>query len=213
MNFKLSKYIIKTDQFKEQGDQNEYAVLFSCRKKMGIKMNIHLINILNQNLFNKLPDHIFSMLMHYEIIIPDDENEELHLYKTRRLLFDSSHDYEKQEPEETVSDLESFLKKENAYLRNKILKKEFVDQVCNNLEFSFIFSENGNISVMSIDDPELYRTPITNKKKLNSLSCGHNLSYFLPIAEYNSINFSTEQLKSIIENFKLKLMLKYKIEA
>lgn len=213
MNFKLSKYIIKTDQFKEQGDQNEYAVLFSCRKKMGIKMNIHLINILNQNLFNKLPDHIFSMLMHYEIIIPDDENEELHLYKTRKLLFDRSHDYEKQEPQETVSDLESFLKKENTKLRNKILKKEFVDLIYNNLEFSFIFSDNGNISVIPIDDPELYKNPVINKKKLYSLSSGRNLSYFLPIVEYNSTNFSPEQLKSILENFKLKLMLKYKIEV
>ncbi len=214
MEFKLSKYIILSDSFVENDDQKESKIIFSCRKKMGIKIHAGLSELLKRGDFSILPDNIFSMLMHYEIIIPKEENEELYLLNLNRILYQN---YE--ENEDKNYDLNNVKGTLSEYLmKEKSKLKEFMD---NGEEFDFL-DNNEKMYLVYVSDNENLFLP------LNDVSVQNNYTYYseviernidtqaflLPIDEYKMFGkIDKQNLEQIIENFKLKLLLKYKINA
>lgn len=214
MEFKLSKYIILSDIFKEEDDDKKaYRILFSSRKKMGIKVHAGLVEILNRQLFDKLPDNIFSMLMHYEIIIPEKENEEHYLLDVRRLLINHDNDSSNGNQNLPHHDIKltDFLKKENSKLLNLIddgISYDFLEEDYNT---SLILIQEDEIDFIPIDDSETYNNYDFYKDKIEKGSSG---TFLLPIDQYKTLGKITkENLDLIIENFKLMLLLKYKINT
>lgn len=216
MNFKLSKYIILSDIFKEENDDKKaYRILFSCRKKMGIKVHIVLVDMLKKAMFDKLPDNTFSLLMHYEIIIPEEENEELYNIKMRKALYyQECTDYntpyftEKQQK----GSLYEFLEKENSKLKQLIDDGVSYDFLSEDYKASFLFVNENRVESIAIDTPETYRNYNFNVKKIKNLS--QEKSFLLPVEKYEVLGkIENKDLVKIIENFKLMLLLKYKINT
>lgn len=212
MEFKLSKYIIVSDIFQEGDDDKKISrVLFSCRKKMGIKVHAGLIEILNKGLFDKLPDNIFSMLMHYEIIIPKEENEELFLLNLKRLLINENEGSNSVENMEQ-NNLSDFLHKENSKLLRLINDGTSYDFLEDDNKMSLIYIQSDYIDSISIDEASILPNYDFYKEKIQT-----NIglpSFLLPIDKYREQGKVTkEDLHLIIENFKLMLLLKYKINA
>lgn len=212
MEFKLSKYIIVSDIFQEGDDDKKISrVLFSCRKKMGIKVHAGLVEILNKGLFDKLPDNIFSMLMHYEIIIPKEENEEIYLLDLKRLLATEN---EMPSTEEILveNDLTDFLNKENSKLSRLINDGISYDFLEDDNRMSLVYVQPNHIDSISIDDDSVLSLYDFYKEKIQNNA--DKPSFLLPIARYKELGKVTkENLNLIIENFKLMLLLKYKINA
>ncbi|MBT2621282.1 hypothetical protein [Chryseobacterium sp. ISL-6] len=212
MKFKLSKYIILSDTFKEGDDDKKISkILFSSRKKMGIKIHAGLIDLLNKGLFDKLPDNIFSMLMHYEIIIPQEENEELYLLNLKKVVL--NHNSSNRTHSEDVlqqGSLYEFLNKEHSKLLQLIhdgISYDFLDEEYN---MSLIYVQEKNLSFIPIDEPDISKNYHYYKEMIEKYSSKD--SFLLPIDQYKAFGeIKKEDLDLIIENFKLMLLLKYKI--
>lgn len=210
MKFKLSKYLIYSDSFNENGDTKEYHIIFSCRKKMGIKVHAGLINILNKGLFDLLPDNIFSTLMYYEIIIPNEENEEINIIEIRKLYLENQATNESQCIDINLEgDLESYLIDENKKLNKFIQDGLYYDFLGEDYKSTLLIIKNNNIDFIPIDSTEI--TKISPEYYQN---ISFDTSYILPIGLYESKGrINTKNIEKIIDNFKLMLLLKYKINT
>lgn len=216
MEFKLSKYIILSDSFEENNDQKSSKIIFSCRKKMGIKIHVGLGELLKRGDFSILPDNIFSMLMHYEIIIPKEENEELYLLNLNRILYQN---YEKNEGENyelniNEGTLSEYLNKEKLELKQLLYNGEEFDFLENNDKMSLVYVSNSDYgnNILPLNDGSVQNNYSDYSKIIESYV--DKEAYLLPIDEYKVFGKVDKQnLEQIIENFKLKLLLKYKINA
>lgn len=211
MEFKLSKYIILSDIFKEEDDDKKaYRILFSCRKKMGIKIHAGLIDLLNKEFFDKLPDNIFSMFMHYEIIIPKKENEEVYLLNLKKLLSkneENSISYSDQDDK-----LSDYLNKEHSKLLKLIEDGISYDFLEEEYKMTLIYTQENQLDFIPIDENETYKNDAFYKDKIEKYST--DASFLLPIDQYKALGkIRIEDLDLIIENFKLMLLLKYKINT
>lgn len=211
MEFKLSKYVVLSDSFQENDDQKSSKIIFSCRKKMGIKIHEGLGELLKRGDFSILPDNIFSMLMHYEIIIPKEENEELYLLNLNRILYQNNEDknYDLNKVDGTLSE---YLIKEKTKLKEFMLNGEEFDFLDSNEKMSLIYvSDNGNY-ILSLNDSSVLSNYSSYLEMIQDNVDAE--AFLLPIDEYKAFGKPDKQnLEQIIENFKLKLLLKYKINA
>ena len=214
MEFKLSKYIILSDTFQEKKDLQEFKIIYSCRKKMGIKIHSGLEQFLLKEQFKALPDNIFSMLMHYEIIIPKEENEALFLYNFNSILHSTNEflENENAEPYNQNLDLNTSLDQEKIKLKQLIQQGQMQDFLENNDQMSLLFIDTEkNISIIPLDRPY---SSLKNESYINIINNNNNTNtYLLPINYLKQNQLNETVLEKFIDNLKLKLLLKYKINT
>lgn len=86
LQVRLSRLNIYTRPFRERGDEREHVIIFSCRKCMGVKLNVHLFRMIKAERWELLPDELFTLLLYYEIIVHDEPGELKAFYDFRELV-------------------------------------------------------------------------------------------------------------------------------
>ncbi|QEH42009.1 hypothetical protein [Chitinophaga sp. XS-30] len=86
LQVRLSRLNIYTRPFRERGDEREHVIIFSCRKCMGVKLNVHLFQMIKAERWELLPDELFTLLLYYEIIVHDEPGEIKTFYDFRALV-------------------------------------------------------------------------------------------------------------------------------
>jgi len=86
LQVRLSKLNIYTRPFKEKNDEIEHIIIFSCRKCMGVKLNVNLFNIIRAERWDLLPDELFTLLLYYEMILHHNPDELADFYDFRALV-------------------------------------------------------------------------------------------------------------------------------
>lgn len=85
MNFKLSAYAFILPVSDGTEGPTAKRVIYSARRGMGITISDYALQLIIAGNYQAIPDGLFSTLVHYELIIPEDEDELKEIVRSNKM--------------------------------------------------------------------------------------------------------------------------------